>query len=397
MTAFADAANRVRGGADHHAEAASLVDQMTLGEKLSCLDGDLGFWPGILQMGGGGYTSRTWPAAQIKRLGIPGIEFADGPRGCVVGPATTFPVSMARGASFDPNLEYRVGQAIGAELRATGATFTGAVCMNLLRHPAWGRAQETYGEDPHHVGEMAAAFTRGLQEHVMACMKHYALNSMENARFAVDVKADERTLHEVYLRHFKRVADEGVASVMSAYNAVNGEWCGQDRVLLFDILRDEWKWDGFVVTDFVNGLRDPVMSVKAGLNIEMPFAMQRTVALADAIGSGELDVVDVDARVIETVATLLRFARVYDTVPDSEVINSAPHRRLAHEAAVESMVLLRNEKHFCRSRAPSRRLRSWANSRRLLTSATPGRATSSTLPSPSHPWLALPRHSPTRT
>ena len=104
--------------------------------------------------------------------------------------------------------------------------------MNLLRHPAWGRAQETYGEDPHHVGVMAAALTRGLQRHVMACMKHFALNSMENARFSVDVTVDERALHEVYLPHFRRVAGEGVASVMSAYNSVNGEWCGQNRQLL---------------------------------------------------------------------------------------------------------------------------------------------------------------------
>ena len=119
-----------------------------------------------------------------------------------------------------------------------GATYTGAVCMNLLRHPGWGRAQETYGEDPHHVGEMAAALTRGLQEHVMACMKHFACNSMEEARFRVDVTVDERALHEVYLPHFRRVADEGVASVMSAYNSVNGNWCGENSVLLTDILRD---------------------------------------------------------------------------------------------------------------------------------------------------------------
>ena len=124
----------------------------------------------------GGYHGHPWPAAAVERLGIPGIRFSDGPRGCVIGPATCFPVSMARGATFDPDLEERIGRAIGAELRAVGATYTGAVCMNLLRHPGWGRAQETYGEDPHHVGEMAAALTRGLQTRVMACMKHFACN-----------------------------------------------------------------------------------------------------------------------------------------------------------------------------------------------------------------------------
>ena len=262
-------------GPDPGAEAERIVAAMTVDEKLGCLDGDVPFWPGLVEMMSGGYNTRTWPAAHVERLGVPGLDFVDGPRGCVVGEATTFPVSMARGASFDPDLEERIGEAIGAELRATGATFTGAVCMNLLRHPAWGRAQETYGEDPHHVGELAAALTRGLQRHVMACMKHYALNSMENARFTVDVTADDRALHEVYLPHFRRVAEEGVASVMSAYNSVNGEWCGENTDLLTTVLRNEWGWDGFVITDFINGLRDPVKSVQAGCNVEMPFAQQR--------------------------------------------------------------------------------------------------------------------------
>ncbi len=343
MTAFDDAAGRVAEGADPRAEAAALVAAMTLEEKLGCLDGDMPFWPGLADLSSGGYHSHSWPAAHVERLGIPGIDFADGPRGCVIGPATCFPVSMARGASFDPELEQRIGQAIGTELRASGATFTGAVCMNLLRHPAWGRAQETYGEDPHQVGEMAAAFTRGLQDHVMACMKHFAVNSMENARFKVDVSADERALHEVYLAHFKRVADEGVASVMSSYNSLNGHWCGQNHALLTETLRGDWGWDGFVITDFIAGLRDPVASVQAGCNVEMPLRQQRAAALGDAVASGELDVADVEARVLETTATLLRFAWVYDSAPDRSVIGSAEHRALAREAASESMVLLRND------------------------------------------------------
>ncbi len=215
--------------------------------------------------------------------------------------------------------------------------------MNLLRHPAWGRAQETYGEDPHHVGEIAAAFSEGLQRHVMACMKHFALNSMENARFTVDVSVDERALHEVYLPHFRRVAEAGVASVMSAYNSVNGEWCGENRTLLTDILRDEWNWDGYVTSDFIYGLRDPVMSVRAGLNIEMPFRQQRALALEDAIADGSLSMDDVDARVTETVATFLRFGPVF-AGPNGDDVRAAPeHRALARETAVSSMVLLRNE------------------------------------------------------
>ena len=343
MTAFDDASERVAQGADARAEADALVAMMTLEEKLGCLDGDTPFWPGVADLAGGGYHDHAWPAARVERLGIPGLNFADGPRGCVLGPSTTFPVSMARGASFDPELEERIGGAIGAELRASGATFTGAVCMNLLRHPAWGRSQETYGEDPCHVGEMASALTRGLQRHVMACMKHFACNSMENARFKVDVVADERALHEVYLPHFKQVAAEGVAAVMSAYNSLNGHWCGDSYPLLTEILRDEWGWDGLVVTDFIMGLRDPVASVRAGCNIEMPFRQQRAQALPDTVASGELDVADVGARVAETVATLLRFSPVFGTSGDRSVIGCTEHRALAREAAVESMVLLSND------------------------------------------------------
>ncbi len=340
---YAEAARRVAGGADHHAEARALVDAMTLDEQLWCLDGDLDFWDGVIDMVAGGYHAHTWPAAAVARLGIPGIAFADGPRGCVIGPATCFPVSMARGATFDPGLEERIGRAIGEELRAVGATYTGAVCMNLLRHPGWGRAQETYGEDPHHVGELAAALTRGLQAHVMACMKHFACNSMEEARFRVDVTVDERALHEVYLPHFRTVADQGVASVMSAYNSVNGEWCGQNSALLTDVLRTEWGWDGFVTSDFIAGLRDPVLSVTAGLEIEMPFRQQRAQHLPTALVEGRLDRSDVAARVEATVATLLRFADVLADAPDRSVLASPGHRALAREAAGASMVLLRNE------------------------------------------------------
>ncbi|MEM8619096.1 MAG: glycoside hydrolase family 3 C-terminal domain-containing protein [Actinomycetota bacterium] len=340
--AFERAAAAVAGGDDPHLLAHQLVEGMTLDEKLGCLDGDSPFWPGLIDMSGGGYYRHTWPAAEVASLGVPGIEFADGPRGCVIGDATAFPVSMARGASFDPELEARIGDAIGTELRASGATFTGAVCMNLLRHPGWGRAQETYGEDPHHVGVMAAALTSGLQRHVMACMKHFALNSMENARFRIDVSVDERTLHEVYLPHFRHVAETGVASVMSAYNSVNGRWCGENRMLLTDVLRDEWGWDGFVVSDFIFGLRDPVASVEAGLDIEMPFRQQRATSLPEAVQSGGLDLAYVDRSVQRTVATQLRFASVFRSRPPFAAIGCSAHVELAREASVASIVLLRN-------------------------------------------------------
>src|SRR6185436_14651551 len=304
-TPFAAAVVRVREGADAHLEARALVAQMTPAEKLSCLDGDTPFWEGLIDAIQGGYYEHTYPAAVIPRLG-----FSDGPRGVIVGHATAFPVSMARGATFDPVLEEQVGDAIGRELRAMGATFYGGVCVNLLRHPGWGRAQETYGEDPHHVGEMGAALARGVQRHALACVKHFACNSIENARFKLDVTADERTLHEVYLPHFRRIVRAGVASVMSAYNAVNGEWCGQSHALLTDILRDEWGFDGIVVSDFQLGLRDAVASVEAGLDVEMPYVQQRAQHLPAAVAEGRLPLALVDVTADRVVATVLRFARV---------------------------------------------------------------------------------------
>ncbi|MEX2625403.1 MAG: glycoside hydrolase family 3 C-terminal domain-containing protein [Ilumatobacteraceae bacterium] len=348
-TPFDAAARRVVAGADPVGEAATIVAAMTDEERLGCLDGDTPFWPGLVDLTSGGYNEHGWPAARVERLGVPGIEFADGPRGCVIGNATAFPVPMARGASFDPALEEEIGAAIGAELRASGATLTGAICMNLLRHPAWGRAQETYGEDPLHVGEMAAAATRGLQRHVLACMKHLALNSMENARFQVDVRVGERALHEVYLPHFRRVAREGVAAAMSAYNSVNGSWCGENRELLTSILREEWGWDGFVISDFVFGVRDAVASVAAGLDVEMPFRQRRAMALPDALADGTLDRDDVDRAATRVVATLLRFRHhvhggldgVAD--PPASVVASPAHRELARRASAASMVLLGND------------------------------------------------------
>ena len=215
--------------------------------------------------------------------------------------------------------------------------------MNLLRHPAWGRAQETYGEDPHHVGVMAQNLTRGLQRYVIACMKHFAVNSMENARFSVDVQVDERALHEVYLPHFERVAGEGVGAVMSSYNSLNGEWCGENETLLTTILRDEWGWDGFVVSDFIFGLRDAAKSVRAGLDIEMPFQQQRAMALVDALEAGELTDSHVDTAATRVVATLLRFNDVITAQPSIEVVGCDEHRRLARTAASSSTVMLRND------------------------------------------------------
>ena len=342
---FEEARAAVAAGESVDDVARSLVASLTSEERLWCLDGDSPTWAGLTFLGSDdGYHKAPFIAAEVERVGLPGIRFSDGPRGAVVGNATCFPVTMARGATWDPDLEERIGNAIGIELRAAGANLTGAVCVNVLRHPAWGRAQETYGEDPHHVGELGAALTRGLQRHVLACVKHFACNSMENARFSVDIEVDDVALHEVYLPHFRRIIDEGVASVMSAYNSVNGEWCGQNYELLTRVLREEWGFEGFVISDWIFGLRDAAKSVTAGLDIEMPYRMVRQQHLTGALEGGDASWEDVDRSVERIVGTLLRFDSILSAPdPAAGVLGSPEHRDLAREVAARSVVLLRNE------------------------------------------------------
>lgn len=342
--AFDRAVAAVRAGAAPDAEAAALYDRLTKEERLGLLDGDQDFWAGLTGFNAEGYNILPIVHGAVERLGIPGTRFVDGPRGCVAGSGTAFPVSMARGATWDVELEERVGAAIGREIRSVGGNFFGGVCINLPRHPAWGRAQETYGDDPYHLGELGAALVRGTQRYVMACAKHYALNSMENARFKVDVECDEATLHDVYLPHFKRCIDEGVSAVMSAYNSVNGEWAGQHPYLLTEVLRELWQWDGITVSDFIWGLRDAAASLEAGLDIEEPFRQQRAVNLPAALDDGRATWEAVERSGRRIIATQLRSYATRDgRDPTPEVMACAEHRGLAREVAASAMVLLRNE------------------------------------------------------
>jgi beta-glucosidase len=343
-TDFDSAVVRVRTGQMKAADAAAdLVSRLTEEEKLWLLDGDQAFWPGIFRIVTKGYNRVPVVAGAVPRLGIPGVRFTDGPRGVVIGASTCFPVAMSRGASWDPALEEEIGRAIGAEARAQGANLFAGVCVNLLRHPAWGRAQETYGEDPVHVGVMGAAATRGVRQHVMACLKHYALNSIENARFVVDVTVDDEALHEVYLPHFRAAIDAGADAVMSAYNSVNGEWAGQNRALLTGILREEWGFAGFVMTDFIWGLRDPVGSVAAGQDLEMPFRQQRARHLPAALRSGLVPMADVETAGTRIVAAQLAHQAMPRQPLAADVVACPDHRALARRAASCGMVLLRNQ------------------------------------------------------
>jgi len=340
-TAFARAVESARAQGVV-AAAAELVDQLTDDELLGLLDGDTPLWSGMAQMARR-YNEHPIVAGQVERLGIPGIRFTDGPRGVVMGASTCFPVAIARAASWDLELERRIGRAIGMEARAQGANLFAGICVNLAPAPGWGRSQESYGEEPVLIGAMGSALAEGARPWVLTCVKHYALNSMENARFTVDVQVDEQTLHSVYLPHFRQVVEGGVDAVMSAYNSVNGEWAGQNRHLLTEILREQWGLQGFVMTDFVWGLRDPVASVAAGQDLEMPFRQQRARVLPAALRDGRLRREDAVRAAVRLVGAQIQLALRADPTPAVCVVASSDHRALAREAAVLGSVLLRND------------------------------------------------------
>jgi len=324
-------------------KAKHLLAQMSLEEKIHQMSGDTSLFRGLIELLVA-YNKRPLPAGENSRLSIPSIRFSDGPRGVVMNRSTCFPVSMARGASWDTGLEERVGDAIGIEARSQGANFFGGVCINVLRHPAWGRAQETYGEDQYHLGEMGAALVRGVQRHIMACIKHFAANSMENARLRVDVRMSERTLREIYLPHFKRCIDEGAASVMSAYNMVNGYHCGHNTHLLRDILKKDWAFEGFVISDFVFGIRNE-KAANAGVDVEMPVTIHFGKRLMKLVRKGEVSESVIDEAVLRILRQKIRFAQVGEPVRyATKAVPTPEHKALAREAAQKSMVLLKNER-----------------------------------------------------
>ena len=322
--------------------AEQLCNEMTLKEKIRLMYGHglrvsiLGALKALRF-----YNYTPYPAGGCKRLGIPKVLFTDGPRGIVMRNSTCFPVAMARGASFDDDLEYRVGEAMAKEAIAGGANYFAGICINLLRNPRWGRAQETYGEDQYLLGRMGVALTKAMQDYgVMACPKHYALNSIENIRFSVDVNLTDRALHEVYLPHFRKCVEAGAVSIMGAYNKFRGDHCCESKHLLKDILRDMWGFDGFTISDFVWGVRDVSKSIPAGMDIEMPFKL-KSRKINKYLKEGKLNVQQIN----DSVKSILR--GIIKVVPylkpqSKDVIMSKDHTELAREVAHKSMVLLKN-------------------------------------------------------
>lgn len=322
--------------AEIEARVEALLAEMSLAQKAQ-------------QMVGSNFAPENglWRTPDDEALGIPGFAMVDGPRGVhkATGPATAFPVGMARGATWDPALETRVGEAMGREARARGASVLLAPTINILNHPRWGRAQETYGEDSWHIGRMGVGFVQGAQAHVMASAKHYTANAIEDTRFEVDVRIDEQSLREVYLPHFRALVQEAnVASVMTSYNQVNASYCSENSHLLRDILKGDWQFAGFVESDWVFGTHTTVGAALGGLDIEMPFSQVYGEPLVEAVEAGEVD----EALVDEAVRRILRAKLCYrlDTDPptlDPSQVETPEHVALAREVARRAAVLLKNE------------------------------------------------------
>jgi beta-glucosidase len=375
----------------------------------------------VQQMSGPAYNpNNMFDQADNDRLGIPGFRYMDGPRGVRWYNSdygtTVYPVAAARASTWNRELERRIGEAMAHEMRCMGRHVLLAPTINQVMHPRWGRAQESYGEDSFLLGEMGAALVTGAQStpdedsyRVQACVKHLAANNIEDTRIYVNAVLDERTLREVYLPHFKRVVDAGVSCVMAAYNRVNGSYNGYSKPLLRDILKGEWKFPGFVISDwFAKGLT--LSSPAAGLDIEMPFssgpfpsqfesAYFYGANLVSAVNGGQVDV-----KLVDEAALRILHAKVKNGVIDHDMgwtpwlTKSDATQGLAHEAARQGMVLLEN--------GPTRALaddvlpldRAALSSPTARTWATRGRATPrwSTARWSSRPTRASPRRSPAR-
>ena len=324
--------------------AAKLCAKLKPSEKLHMLAGHKFFLRNgyDLLTKGQKYNCRPCLGGGVRRLGIPPIAFSDGPRGVVMGNSTCFPVSMARGAAFDDQMEYEIGSAIADEVTAQKGNYYAGICINLLRNPRWGRAQETYGEDPYLLSRMGVALTRAVQDKgVIACPKHFAVNSIENVRFDVNVLCDEKTLHEVYLPHFKACIDAGAMSIMGAYNLYNGDHCCESKHLLKDILRDQWGFEGFTISDFLMGVRCASKALNAGMDMEMPQLLRYTTLRHD-IKKGKTSWSSVDDSVQSILRGLIKITHKLSPAPRS-VIACERHTALARRAAVEGTVLLKND------------------------------------------------------
>lgn len=314
-----------------------LLAELTLEEKASlCLGSDF------------------WHTAPVERLGVPAARVADGPHGLrkladdadqagISGsiPATCFPTASALGSSWDADLLHRVGEALGRESRAEDVAVLLGPGINIKRSPLCGRNFEYFSEDPLLSGVLGTAFVQGVQSQgVGTSLKHYAANNQETDRVRVSADVDERTLREIYLPAFERVVKEAQPwTVMCSYNRVNGTHVSQHRWLLTEVLRDEWGFEGMVVSDW-GAVHDRVAALAAGLDLEMPPQLGWSDrAVVEAVRAGELDEALLDRAVERVLALVARAPGPYAGDP----VDHEAHHALARAAAQECAVLLSND------------------------------------------------------
>lgn len=288
----------------------------------------------------------AWSTKAIERLGVPRVVVADGPHGVrkaqidgeltldATEPATCFPPAVNIAATWNRDPARGVGQALGWEARTYGVDVLLGPGLNIKRHPLCGRNFEYFSEDPFFSGELAGALVRGMaDEGTGACLKHFAANNQELRRMTINAVVDERTLREIYLTGFEIAVEKGSSSsVMAAYNRLNGEYCSENDWLISRILREEWGFDGIVMTDW-GACNDRVAGVRAGLDLEMP----GNSGVNDAVIVEALDVVV--RRMLEWIATAAKSKEAHPPVP----VDWDDHHQLARRAAVESFVLLKND------------------------------------------------------
>ena len=319
---------------------ADIIKQMTLEEKCYLFSG-----------------KDFWQTRSVVRLGVPNMTLSDGPHGIrkqagegdQLGlnpslPATCFPTAATIANSWDPVLGEEIGRRLGEEAASQGVGVVLGPGLNVKRSPFCGRNFEYFSEDPYLAGKMAASYIRGIQTNgVSACPKHFAANSQELRRMASDSVMDERTLREIYLTGFEIAVKEGKAkSIMSSYNRINGTYANENEHLLQEILRDEWGFEGFVVSDW-GGSNDHVEGVRAGSHLEMPTTGgDSDLELIDAVKSGRLSEELLDRRVDELLDVILSVTHAIEPL-EGKPFDVDEHHALAAKASEQSIVLLKNE------------------------------------------------------
>jgi beta-glucosidase len=284
----------------------------------------------------------------IDRLGIPSLQMADGPMGVRnYGPSTAYPAGIALAATWDTAMAHRIGASMGQDARARGVNILLAPAINIYRISVNGRNFEYYGEDPYLAGQTAASFIQGVQsEDVIATVKHFAMNNQEYQRNTISAEVDERTMHEIYLPAFKAAVQQGkVWAVMASYNRINGTYATASKMLLADILKQDWGFRGFVISDW-GAAHDGVADAFAGLDLEMPngaYMNQRT--LLPAIQSGQIPQSLIDDKVRRILRAAVSMGFLDHPQQSDQPLYSGESSDTALAGAREGIVLLRNNDH----------------------------------------------------